>query len=92
MSAVSLHLLVYDGTGARVFDSFGGLDLVHEVDVGIPGRSDPNSRPQFQSWEMRLKRKRLNDTAAIREGVAMAFPPYLTPPPPPVAAPAGEEH
>ena len=86
--AVSLHLAVYEAPGTRVFDSFGGLDLVHEVDLGTPVRVDLKNRPKRQAMEFRLKRSRLRDPVALREGVAMAFTPYLDPPAP-AAEPVG---
>ena len=81
MAAISLHLGVYDASGTQVFDSFGGLDLVHEVDIGTPGRTeDLTVRPELPTYEFRLMRSRLSDREAIREGIAMAFTPYLDPP------------
>lgn len=86
--AVSLHVAVYETTGAKIFDSFGGLDLVHEVDFGAPRRQDLDHRIPLPQVEFRLKEERLRDRTALREGVAMAFTPYLDPPAP-VAASAG---
>lgn len=69
MPAVSLNVLVYDDRGQRIFESYGGLDLVHEASMVTPG--------QNLSYQWRLKRHRLEDEDAIREGVAVAFDPYL---------------
>ena len=80
MPAVSLHLAVHDARGEEIFDSFGGIDLVHEVDLGTPGRTeDLTQRPEIPTWDLRLRRDRLTDLGAIREGVAMAFTPYMDP-------------
>ena len=76
MDAVSLHLFVFDPAGTKVFDGFGGLDLIHRFDM-------------HDSWEKgyrpTLKKKRLTDEVAVREGIAIAFHPYLTFRPAPAA-------
>jgi hypothetical protein len=81
ISAVSLHLLVYDAQGQRVFERFGGLDLAHEADVS---GSDFGTG---SGWQLRVRPDALEDAAALREGVRIAFTPYL--PPPTAAAPGG---
>lgn len=70
ISAVSLHVLVYDAQGGRVFERFGGLDLAHEADVSALYQQKP------EGW-LRLKDEVLGDTAAVREGIRIAFYPYL---------------
>lgn len=82
MPGVSLHLAVYEDGSAPVFNSFGGIDLIHEADVSSV--SGANS-----SWRWGLKRKPLGDPEALREGVRLAFTPYLEPPSP-IPGPAQE--
>jgi hypothetical protein len=77
MPAVSLHVLVFDGAGNRIFESYGGLDLVHEFDVAGAVTQSHFSMP--------LKVNRLTDEVAIREGIGVTFDPYLPPPPEPGA-------
>jgi hypothetical protein len=79
MAAVSLHLAVYAFDGALVFDSLGGLDLVHEVDMGTPRRQDLEKRPPLPVWQFRPMSVSLADPAALREGIALAFTPWLDP-------------
>lgn len=86
MPGVSLHLAVYQLDGTRVFESYGGLDLVHEVEFGTTYRQDLNNRIPVSVYEWRLKRKRLRDMDALREGVALAFTPWLDPLPSSAAA------
>jgi hypothetical protein len=72
MDAVSLHVLVYDVEGRELFESFGGLDLAHEVEVwGNP------QRPSETGWDFVLRPDPLEDPALLREGIAIAFDPYL---------------
>lgn len=79
MPAVSLHLAVYRPDGARVFDSFAGLDLVHEAELGTVYVQRLNDRFPETTVDFRLKRKRLRDEALLREGIALAFTPWLDP-------------
>ena len=67
--AFLLYLLVYSAAGERIFESYAGLDLVHEVDFATSG--------QAITVQWRLRRQRLADESALREGVALAFYPYL---------------
>ncbi len=69
--AVSLHVLAFDPEGEKVFESFGGLDLAHDVEIW--GRS----RSQVQ-WNYLLRPELHEDRELLREGVALAFDPYLT--------------
>jgi hypothetical protein len=85
MPAVSLHLAAYRLDGTRVFNSFGGLDLVHEVEFGTVYRQQLNNRFPESVYQWRLRRKRLRDMDALREGVAMAFTPWLDAPEPSLA-------
>jgi hypothetical protein len=71
MPGVSLHLLVLDSAGTRVFNSFGGVDLVHEFDMANAGHRFSTGLP--------LRKDRLSDDAAIENGVRLAFDPYLAP-------------
>ena len=83
MPAVSLHVAVYEPQGSVVFDSFGGLDLIHDAKLNPVTRQDLNQRVPIPTWNWELKRGRLRDAEHLREGVAMAFEPYLVRPPAP---------
>ena len=67
ISGMSLHLFVFDRTGDQVFESRAGLDLAHYADYGS----------SVAEYEFRLKRRLLADDEALREGVALAFSPFL---------------
>lgn len=85
---VSLHVVAYDAAGARVFDGYGGLDLIHEWELGTEYQTDRNMhRYAVPVADIRLMRKRLGDEANLREGVALAFDPYLVPVGEPVSTP-----
>jgi hypothetical protein len=71
MPGVSLHVLVLDSEGNRVFNSFGGVDLVHDFDMANAGHRFNTGLP--------LKKDRLTDDAAIEAGVRLAFDPYVAP-------------
>lgn len=72
MQGVSLYLLVYNSEGERIFASYGGIDLVHDFDL--------SSSDQRLFSGMPLKSERLTDASAIREGIRLAFDPYLVQP------------
>jgi hypothetical protein len=69
IDAVSLHVFIFDAGGERFFESYGGLDLVHLADVA--GAEDE------YRWQMRLKSDPLADEGALREGIELAFDPYV---------------
>jgi hypothetical protein len=49
------------------------------VDYGTPRRQDLENRIELPHPTFRLKRSRLADAAALREGVVLAFTPWLAP-------------
>jgi hypothetical protein len=66
--ATSLHVIAYSIDGQRVFEARGGLDFVQEIDL-----ADAKS----WSWELRTKRRILQDPERVREGVEVALSPFL---------------
>jgi len=67
-------VIIFDRAGERVFESYGGLDLVHEADLVGAGELTKGH------YAMRLKHDPLNDAAAVREGIELAFDPYVPAP------------
>jgi hypothetical protein len=65
----SVHVLVFSRAGERIFEGRGGFDFVHDVDVSA----------KKHSWTL-VQRDLAHDVDALREGIAIAFDPYLTPP------------
>jgi len=70
MPAVSLHVIVLDAQGHRIFESYGGLDLVHKFD--LTGAADHEGR-----FHLPFRSNRLGDDAFLREGIGLAFEPFL---------------
>jgi hypothetical protein len=68
ISAVSLHVMVFDASGELVFENYGGLDLAHAFSVKPGAEGELNARLR----ETFLDRQRL-----LNEGVELAFEPYL---------------
>ena len=54
-----------------MFESFGGLDLAYDVEIWSSSRSKVQ-------WSYLLRPEFLEDEELLREGVALAFDPYLT--------------
>ena len=54
-----------------MFESFGGLDLAHDVEIWGASRSNVQ-------WNYQLRLEFLEDRELLREGVALALDPYLT--------------
>jgi hypothetical protein len=65
--ATSIHVLVFSRAGERIFEGRGGFAFVHDADLA-------NARKR--SWSYRL-RDLAADIDAMREGIAIAFDPYL---------------
>jgi hypothetical protein len=63
----SVHVLVFSRTGERIFEGRGGFGFVHDIDLS------PASRGKFQ-YQLR---DLAHDIDEIREGIAIAFDPYL---------------
>ena len=68
----SLHVLVFSLDGTRIFEGRGGIEFLHEIDLIDAGRS--------YRYEMRQSSSLFLDPALLREGVVLAFEPYLIPP------------
>jgi hypothetical protein len=65
----SVHVLVFSRTGERVFEGRGGIGFVHDVDISM------------KEWQYHLQVRDLaRDIDELREGIAIAFDPYLPPP------------
>jgi hypothetical protein len=67
----SIHVLVFSRTGERIFEGRGGFAFVHDADMA-------NARKKW-SWKLSV-RDLAADIDAMREGIAIAFDPYLPPP------------
>ena len=63
----SIHVLVFSRAGERIFEGRGGFAFLHDADM-------KNSRNW--SWQYRT-RDLAADVDAMREGIAIAFDPYL---------------
>jgi hypothetical protein len=70
--ATSLHVLVFARDGRRVFEGRGGIDLLYETELIDEGKS-------FR-YELRPNRALFLSRMIVREGVGLAFTPYLVPP------------
>jgi hypothetical protein len=69
---LSLHVLVFSREGERIFEGFGGLDFIHGINL---------SRARSDSEVLLVLRSDLfDDPGILREGIGIAFAPYLTPP------------
>jgi hypothetical protein len=69
IAGVSLHVMVFNQDGELIFQKYGGLDLVHDVDMtGAEFTMSPG---------VSLKEKLLNEREHVREGIELAFDPYL---------------
>jgi hypothetical protein len=65
ISALSLHALVFTPEGRRVFQGWGGIDLVHDAVLTQEGS-------QERSF-LRLRRQLIENPEHVREGVALAL-------------------
>jgi hypothetical protein len=72
LPVTSLHVLVFSSAGERVFEGRGGIEFIHEIDL-----ADAARRNRF---EIRARDDLFEDVEALREGIEVAFDPYLTPP------------
>ena len=66
----SLHVIVFDAKGSKLFEGRGGIDFLHEIDMIDAGVS-------FR-YEMRSSTSLFRDPELLHEGVVRAFDPYLT--------------
>jgi hypothetical protein len=68
----SLHVLVYTRDGLLVFEGRGGINFLHELDMMHGGK-------KFR-LQVRENASIFQNRARLREGVVLAFDPYLLPP------------
>jgi hypothetical protein len=68
-SGVSLHVSVFGVNGEAIFQGYGGLDLVHDLDMYGAERT--------MRAKLTLRSEPLTNTKNLREGIAHAFAPYL---------------
>ena len=72
MAVTSVHLMVFTPDGERIFEGRGGLDFIHDIDMSpLASRFD---------WELLLRSDLFLNREVLREGIEIAFTPYLTPP------------
>lgn len=70
IAGVSLHVMVFDPGGDLIFQKYGGLDLIHDVDM---------AGAEFtMSHKLSLKTEPLKESDHISEGIGVAFDPYLS--------------
>jgi len=70
----SLHLVVLTREGRKVFEGRGGLDLVQEIEVKSVDKS--------YRIDLHTRGDLFQDREILREGIGVAFTPYLSPPQP----------
>lgn len=68
----SVHVLIYTRTGERVFEGRGGIGFVQELDLSTFHKT--------RSFAFRVRDDLPGDLDALREGIAIGFAPFLTPP------------
>lgn len=72
IDGVSLHVMVFSRNGDLIFQKYGGLDLVHDVDMTA---AEFTMTPRLS-----LKEHLLKDSDHLGEGIGEAFDPYLPKP------------
>jgi hypothetical protein len=65
---VSLHVMVFDADGELIFENYGGVDLAHSLAL------EPGDEGQLR---VGLLDPVLTERRFLREGVELAFDPYL---------------
>jgi hypothetical protein len=73
--AASLHVAVFDGKGEKLQEQLGGLDLIARVFV--PRKPDPETGEP--TVEFLPRDDFFSDPEQLREGIALALTPFLTP-------------
>lgn len=68
-SGVSIHVTVFGADGESIFQGYGGLDLAHDLDM--------NNVERTMRARLSLRSKLLKNGEYLREGIALAFDPYL---------------
>jgi hypothetical protein len=74
--SASLHVAVFDASGRQIHEGQGGLDLLVRVYTG-DGLSTDLATSQF--WYFEARPEFFDDPALLREGVAKALDPFLSP-------------
>jgi hypothetical protein len=72
LMVTSVHVLVFSRGGERVFEGRGGIELIHEIDLAAFKKK--------KNLDVRVREDLGRDVDALREGIAIAFDPYLPPP------------
>jgi hypothetical protein len=72
LMVTSVHVMVFSRGGEKIFEGRGGIEFIHEVDLGTFEKK--------RTLQVRLRDDLGRDVDALREGIAIAFDPYLTPP------------
>ncbi len=69
IDGVSLHVMVFAPNGELIFQKYGGLDVVHDVDM---------ANAEFtMSSRLALREKLFRESDYVEEGLAVAFDPYI---------------
>jgi hypothetical protein len=68
----SVHVMVFSRDGARVFEGRGGIEFIQDIDLARVKSA--------WRWQFRLRDDLFKDTDALREGIELAFDPFLTRP------------
>ena len=68
ISGVSLHAMVFSPEGDLIFQKYGGLDLVHDVDM---------AGAEFTMTPQAFAERRSPERKRPCEGIGVAFDPYL---------------
>jgi len=69
LAVSSLHVMVFNRDGVRVFEGRGGLEFLQEVDLA-------RAHETFR-FEIAPRNDLFQDSEAMREAIAVAFDPYL---------------
>lgn len=68
-SGVSVRVRVYTPTGTSVFEGYGGIDLIHQVNLADMTRK--------RRYQVEVRPDLLEDVELIRNAIAQAFLPYF---------------
>ena len=71
VAVVSLHVIVFDEIGRELFHGVGGIDVAQEADLSPLARGN--------HWHLRQRDVLFGERRHLRQGVALAFDPYLVP-------------
>lgn len=70
VQVASVHLFVYSREGERIFEGFGGLDYLYDIDMS-------GARASYQGGFS--PNEELFESDLLHEGIEIAFTPYLAP-------------